>query len=343
MISESIRRIIDGHHLSRAESEALFGEVMNGSASEVQKTALLIGLRMKGETIEEITGAAAAMRRRVIALDVDGENLVDTCGTGGDGKGTLNVSTIAAIVAAAAGVTIAKHGNRAVSSSCGSADVLMALGVRIDLDARQMKTVLDRVGLSFLFAPRLHPATAAVSAVRKELGLRTIFNLLGPLTNPAGAARQVVGVYAAELVPKIGEVLRALGTRHALVVHSEEGLDEISPSAPTEVCEVKRGEVPRSFRITPEEIGLSGASSSLDLQGGDAATNARLAREILEGSPGAGRDAVLANAGAAIYVGGVTPSIREGVDVARKAIDEGRALAKLEELIAATVEEAAAE
>src|SRR4051812_49371063 len=220
MIGDAIKRIVDGKHLDRDEMRDVFAHVMDGNATDVQKSALLIALRMKGETAEVITGAAMAMRARVTPLDVDRDHLVDTCGTGGDGRGTFNISTLAAIVAAGAGANVAKHGNRAVSSSCGSADLLTALGVHIDLDAPRMSHVLRRTGISFLFAPKLHPAMGAVVGVRRELGVRTIFNVLGPLTNPAFAKRQVLGVYSDHLVEIVAQVLLALGAEHALVVHS---------------------------------------------------------------------------------------------------------------------------
>lgn len=335
MIAHAIKRIVDGQDLGRDEMRAVFGDVMDGRASDVQKSALLIALRMKGETPEEITGAAEAMRARVTPLDVDREELVDTCGTGGDGCGTFNISTVAAIVAAGAGARVAKHGNRAVSSICGSADVLSALGVHIDLDATQMSEVLRRAGIAFLFAPKLHPAMAAVVSVRKELGVRTIFNVLGPLTNPAFARRQVLGVYAERLVEVVGHVLAALGAKHALVVHSRDGLDEISVSAPTRVCEVRDGEV-CFYEVTPEELGVGRHAIEL-LAGGDARQNAAIAREILSGAAGSGdarHDVVVANAGAALYVAGLAPSIREGVAIARDSIASGNALAKLHQLVA---------
>ena len=343
MIAASIKHVVDGRHLEREEMRTLFGDVMDGRASEVQKSALLVALRMKGETAEEIAGAAEAMRARVTPLDLEEgmrEDLVDTCGTGGDGRGTFNVSTIAAIVASGAGAPVAKHGNRAVSSSCGSADVLAALGVHIDLDAPRMSAVLRRAGIAFLFAPKLHPAMAAVASVRKELGVRTIFNVLGPLTNPAFARRQVLGVYNARLVEVVARVLAALGATHALVVHSHDGLDEISVSDGTRVCEVRHGEV-RSYEVTPEELGLG--RHSLDaLAGGDAQRNAAIARGILGGDRSsetdehhrARHDIVAANAGAALYVAGIAPSIRDGVALARESIATGRAMAKLEQLIA---------
>ncbi|HEX8253663.1 MAG TPA: anthranilate phosphoribosyltransferase [Thermoanaerobaculia bacterium] len=340
MIAAAIKRAVDGHDLGRDEMYEVFGHVMDGRTSDVQKSALLVALRMKGETPDEITGAALAMRERVTPVDLGGDNarvnLVDTCGTGGDGRGTFNVSTIAALVAAGAGANVAKHGNRAVSSSCGSADLLAALGVQIDLDASRMTEVLRRVGIAFLFAPKLHPAMSAVANVRRELGVRTIFNVLGPLTNPAFARRQVLGVYAERLVGTVARVLAALGAEHALVVHSRDGLDEISVSAPTRVCEVRGGEV-TSYELTPDEIGL-GMHDINTLAGGDVRANANIARDILGGADGARHDIVAANAGAALYVAGLAPSIRDGVTLAREALSSGRALAKLQELIAVTNE-----
>jgi anthranilate phosphoribosyltransferase len=309
---------------------------MDGRATDVQKSALLIALRMKGETAEEITGAALAMRERVSPLTVDRERIIDTCGTGGDGRGTFNVSTLAALVAAGAGASVAKHGNRAVSSSCGSADVLAELGVAIDLDAARMSEVLSRTGISFLFAPKLHPAMGAVAGIRRELGVRTIFNVLGPLTNPAFARRQVLGVYSLHLVEILGRVLLALGAEHALVVHSADGLDEISISAATYVCEVRDGEV-REFELTPEEIG-AGRHAMTEIAGGDARENARIAREVLGGTDGARHEIVAANAGAALYVSGAATTIREGVGMARESISSGQAMTKLQELVAVTNE-----
>ena len=336
MIANAIKRVVDGQHLGRDEMYEVFSAVMDGKTSDVQKSALLIALRMKGETPDEITGAAMAMRERVTPLEVDRTNLVDTCGTGGDGRGTFNISTIAALVAAGAGANVAKHGNRAVSSSCGSADVLSALGVNIDLDAPRMSQVLRRVGIAFLFAPKLHPAMSAVAGVRRELGVRTIFNVLGPLTNPAFARRQVLGVYAERLTETVARVLAALGAEHALVVHSRDGLDEISVSAPTRVCEVIAGDV-RSYDVTPEEIGVQ--RHSIDaMGGGDAQRNAEIARAILAGEEGARHDIVVANAGAACYVAGLAPTIRDGVALANESIASGHAADKLEQLIAVSNE-----
>lgn len=337
MIADAIRRIVDGRSLSRDEMHDVFGHVMDGRASDVQKTALLIALRMKGETPDEITGAALAMRARVTPLDIEDDAralLVDTCGTGGDGRGTFNISTIAALVAAGAGASVAKHGNRAVSSSCGSADLLGTLGVNLELDAQRMSIVLRRAGIAFLFAPKLHPAMSAVVGVRRELGVRTIFNVLGPLTNPAFARRQVLGVYAERLVETVARVLAALGAVHALVVHSRDGLDEISVSAPTLVCEVRDGDV-RSYELTPEELGMRPHPID-EVAGGDASTNAAIAREVLGVSSGARHDIVIANAGAALYVSGAARSIREGVALADESIRSGAAMRKLDELIAET-------
>lgn len=337
MIADAIKRIVDGRSLDRAEMYEVFGQVMDGRASDVQKAALLVALRLKGETSDEITGAAQAMRERVTPLDVDAASrdlLVDTCGTGGDGRGTFNISTIAALVAAGAGANVAKHGNRAVSSSCGSADLLAALGVNLDLDAAQMSVVLRHAGIAFLFAPKLHPAMSAVAAVRRELGVRTIFNVLGPLTNPAFARRQVLGVYAERLVETVARVLAALGAVHALVVHSRDGLDEISVSAPTLVCEVRDGGI-RTYEITPEDLGLR-THAIEELAGGDIDANAAIAREVLSGSEGARHDVVIANAGAALYVSGAVPTIRYGVALAHDSIVSGRARQKLQQLVAET-------
>jgi len=340
MIGAAIKKVVEGKNLDRDEMREVFAQVMDGKATDVQKTALLIALRMKGETVEEITGAAMAMRERVTPLEVDRDGVVDTCGTGGDGRGTFNISTVAAIVAAGAGARVAKHGNRAVSSSCGSADVLSALGVNIDLDAPRMSQVMRRAGIAFLFAPKLHPAMGAVIGVRRELGVRTIFNVLGPLTNPAFARRQVLGVYSDHLVDLLARVLASLGAEHALVVHSLDGLDEISISAPTRVAEVRKDDI-RSYEITPEDIGVT--RHDLDaIAGGNAEENAKIALAVLDGEEGARHEIVAANAGAALYVGGAAKSIREGVTIAREAIRTGKARRKLDELIEAARSAAAA-
>src|SRR5437899_3041157 len=339
MIAEAIKKIVNGEHLSRDAMHEVFGYVMDGKASDVQKSAFLIALRMKGETADEITGAAMAMRERVTPLTTSGADVIDTCGTGGDGRGTFNISTIAALVAAGGGALVAKHGNRAVSSSCGSADLLTELGVAIDLDAPRMSEVLRRTGISFLFAPKLHPAMGAVVAVRRELGVRTIFNILGPLTNPAFARRQVLGVYADSLVDVVARVLVALGAQHALVVHSRDGLDEISISAPTRICEVAYGHV-RTFDVMPEDLGIQRQPLEA-VRGGDARMNAAIALAVLGGASGPRADIVAANAGAALYVAGAAPTIRDGVALARRAIATGKAMQKLEQVIAVDQELAA--
>jgi anthranilate phosphoribosyltransferase len=340
MIGEAIKKLVGGENLDRNAMHDVFGYVMDGKASDVQKSAFLVALRMKGETAEEITGAALAMRERVTPLTTNGSNIIDTCGTGGDGRGTFNISTVAAIVAAGAGAMVAKHGNRAVSSSCGSADLLAELGVNVDLDAPRMSEVLARTGIAFLFAPKLHPAMGAVAGVRRELGMRTIFNVLGPLTNPAFARRQVLGVYSDHLVELLASVLLALGADHAVVVHSRDGLDEISISAPTHVCEVCYGEM-RSYEISPEEIGMHRHPLAA-VAGGDTRENAKIARSVLAGEEGPRADIVAANAGAALYVAGIVPTIRDGVALAQEAIRDGRAVKKLESLVAVSQELAAA-
>ncbi|HEY5610145.1 MAG TPA: anthranilate phosphoribosyltransferase [Thermoanaerobaculia bacterium] len=336
MIANAIKKLVERQSLSSEEMHLVFGEMMDGKASDVQKCAFLVALRVKGETADEIVGAAQAMRERVIRIDVDSDGLIDTCGTGGDGRGTFNVSTVAAFVAAGAGARVAKHGNRAVSSSCGSADVLAELGVNIDLDAPRVTAVLERTGISFLFAPKLHPATAAVVPIRRELGVRTIFNALGPLTNPAFARRQVMGVYSRHLVETLANVLHALGSVHAMVVHSDDDLDEISLSAPTRVAELKDGKI-RNYKLTPEDLGME-IYRLEEMKGGDAKTNARIALEVLDGVKGPRRDIVLANAGAALYVSGAVVTIRQGIDLAESSIDSGAARAKLDELIRASLE-----
>ena len=326
---EVLWRLVAGESLSREETEELFGALMDGQVSEPIKAALLVALRMKGEAVSEISGAAAAMRRRVIPIPHTSEGIVDTCGTGGDGRGTFNISTAAALVAAAAGVSVAKHGNRSVSSKSGSADVLAALGVRIEIDPATAGQALDTVGITFLFAPLLHPAMREVMPVRRELGMRTIFNVLGPLTNPAGARRQVMGVYAQALVEPIGQVLRDLGAEHALVVHGD-GLDEITTTGPTTVSEVRDGEV-RTYTLEPERFGLRRVRVE-DLAGGMPEDNAALMQRVFGGETGPLADVTALNAGAAVYVAGLAPSLEEGVEAARSVLASGAAAAKLDEL-----------
>jgi anthranilate phosphoribosyltransferase len=329
---ERFHQLIRGEDLSRTQTEELFGALMDGELSDAMKAALLVALAMKGEAASEIAGAASAMRRRVVAIPHQVDGVVDTCGTGGDGKGTFNISTTAAVVAAAAGVTIAKHGNRSVSSRCGSADVLTALGVDVDIDPGAAGRALAEVGIAFLFAPRLHPAMKEVMPVRRELGVRTIFNVLGPLTNPAGARRQVMGVYAEGLVEVIGEVLCELGAEHALVVHGSDGLDELTTTGPSRVAEVRDGTV-RTYDLDPAELGIPRAAPE-DLAGGSPDDNAAIARRILDGEGGPLADVTALNAAAAIYVGGRAESLAEGLAAARAALASGAARRKLAELAA---------
>ncbi|MFL6198736.1 MAG: anthranilate phosphoribosyltransferase [Thermoanaerobaculia bacterium] len=326
---EVLWRLVAGESLSREETEELFGALMDGQVSEPIKAALLVALRMKGEAVSEISGAAAAMRRRVIPIPHTSEGIVDTCGTGGDGRGTFNISTAAALVAAAAGVPVAKHGNRSVSSKSGSADVLAALGVRIEIDPATAGRALDTVGITFLFAPLLHPAMREVMPVRRELGMRTIFNVLGPLTNPAGARRQVMGVYSQALVEPIGQVLRDLGAEHALVVHGD-GLDEITTTGTTTVSEVRGGEV-RTYTLEPERFGLRRVRVE-DLAGGRPEDNAALMQRVFGGETGPLAEVTALNAGAAIYVAGLAPTLEEGVEAARSVLASGAAAGKLDEL-----------
>jgi anthranilate phosphoribosyltransferase len=333
--------------LSREEAHAVMTEILTGQCSDAQIAALLVALHMKGETVEEIVGFAEAIRAAATpielhagsVLDASGtgrdalrDSLIDTCGTGGDASGTFNISTATAFVVAGAGVRVAKHGNRSVTSKCGSADVMEALGVNIQLPAAQIAACLEQVGIAFLFAPFVHSAMKHVQTARRELHLRTVFNLLGPLTNPARATCQVVGVYSAELVEKLAEALSMLGLRRALVVHGSDGLDEITITGPTRIAEVREGRV-HGYEVTPEEFGLQRATLE-DIAGGDAALNATLIREVLAGKKSARRDVVLLNAAAALVAAGRADHLRDAIPLAVRAIDSGAALAKLEALIA---------
>ena len=334
MIDAAIVALVEGRDLLPEEAHAAMMQVMGGEATPAQIAGFLIGLRMKGETVAEITGCARAMRAHVTPAQPQHHPLVDTAGTGGDGAHTFNISTSAALVAAAAGAHVAKHGNRAVSSRSGSADVLEALGVRIDLTPQDVADCVDEVGFGFMFAQAHHPAMRHAGPVRRELGVRTVFNVLGPLTNPAGATRQVVGVYAPSLVEPIAQVLAALGTEHALVAHGAGGLDELTPTGENLVAEVRDGCV-TTTTVDPREFG-AGPGSPTDLGGGDAHANAAIIRTVFDGETGPRRDAVILNAGAALYVAGVSESLEQGVYDARDAIDDGRATATLERLVAFT-------
>jgi anthranilate phosphoribosyltransferase len=337
MIQQAVTRLLERQDLSRDEMVQVMGEIADGGATPAQVGAFLAALRMKGETVEEIAGAAEVMRARVDPIRVDREVFVDTCGTGGDGRHTFNISTAAAFVVAGAGVTVAKHGNRAVSSRAGSADVLTALGVDVDAPKEVVERCIEEVGIGFLFAPRLHPAFKAVAGLRRELGVRTIFNLLGPLANPAGARHQVMGVYEPRWVPVIGGVLAALGAAHAFVVHGE-GLDEIAVTGMTHVCEVRGGKCER-YAILPEDLGLA-RHREADIAGGDAGENARILRDVLSGQKGGPRDAAVANAAAALVAAGAADDLRDGVRRAAESIDGGAAAEKLSRLVAATAERA---
>lgn len=352
---EALRRVMAGKDLSRRAMETLIGRLMDGDLDPIHQAGLLVALAMKGESVAEITGAAAAMRERVVRIPHDVDGAVDTCGTGGDGKGTFNVSTAAAVVTAAAGAPVAKHGNRSVSSRSGSADVLAALGVPIDLDPRAAADALASIGIAFLFAPRMHPAMKAVMPVRKTLGVRTLFNILGPLTNPAGARRQVLGVFARRLVEPLAHVLRELGSEHALVVHGDDGLDEITTTTTTHIAELSGGTV-RTYTFDPASVGLRRGNPAM-LAGGSPEDNARLfarlvgeesGRDGIDAGMDAGVDAgvddeqtvrlaaladiVALNAGAALYVAGRAEDLGQGLKDARAALDDGRAYATLQSL-----------
>ncbi|MFB3882819.1 MAG: anthranilate phosphoribosyltransferase [Armatimonadota bacterium] len=331
MIAEVIRKAVEGADLSSAEANAAMGEIMAGEATPVQIAAFLVAMRMKGERVEEITEFARVMREHVRPVSPSRRPLVDTCGTGGDAIKTFNVSTAAAFVAAGAGVAVAKHGNRSVTSKCGSADVLEALGIRFDLTPEECARAIDEVGLGFMFAPSYHPAMRHAGPVRRELGLRTVFNMLGPLTNPAGAEAQLLGVYSPELTEVHAGVLRNLGSRRAFVVHGEGGLDEMSCFGSTRVTELRDGEL-HTYTLSPEEVGLSRGAGPEAVGGGAPEENARVLVEVLEGVPGPARDVVVLNAGAAIAAGGLADTLADGVGVAAESIDSGKAMAKLETL-----------
>ena len=341
MIQTVISKLLDGTQLARAEARAVMDEIMRGEATPAQIGGFLIALRAKGETPDEITGCAEAMRDHVLAVRPRRDDLVDTAGTGGDGAHTINISTAAALVAAAAGAAVAKHGNRAVSSACGSADVLEALGFTLELEPQRIAKSIDELGFGFLFAPSHHPAMRHAAAVRKELATRTVFNVLGPLTNPAGARAQVVGVYSPELVRTIAEVLARLGARRAYVVHGGGGIDELSPVGPNLVAEVVDGQV-LERRLDPEaELGIPRCSVD-ELRGGSPAENAEAIRQVFAGKIGGRRDAILLNAAGAIAASGHAADLREGLEVARRTIDSGAAGERLELLIAFSRESVAA-
>ena len=331
-VASAIKSLAQGHALSAAEAADAFGEVMRGSATATQIAALLMALRVKGETSDEVAGAAKALRDAMRRVDVPApDEIVDTCGTGGGTVTTFNISTAAAFVAAGAGVRVAKHGNRSFTTKCGSADVLEGLGIAIELPLERLPDVMAEAGLMFMFAPAMHPAMRHVGPVRRELAVPTVMNIVGPLANPAGARRQVIGVGDRERVPLIAGAVQRLGALHALVVHGEPGMDEISPLGPTLVIEVRNGEL-QSFSIDPARYGLL-AMSADELAGGDVATNATIIEDLLSGGgTRAALSAVLLNAAAAIYVAGRAPDVGAGIEVARESIRSGKARAALEAL-----------
>ncbi len=342
MITEAIRRVVERKDLTREDAFAVMDAIMSGQATDAQIAAFLTALRMKGETVEELIGFARVMREKVSPVKTrarvqtslsgtDREMLVDTCGTGGDATGTFNVSTATAFVVAGAGIPVAKHGNRSVSSLCGSADVVEALGVRLDLPAERVGKCVDEVGIGFCYAPLLHKAMKFVMLARREIRIRTVFNILGPLTNPAHASAQVIGVYDGALALMMAQVLKELGTVRAFVVHGEDGLDEISTTGDSQISELRDGEI-RCYRVRPEDFGLPRATMA-DLKGGSAADNAEIIRRILSGEAGPKRDIVVLNAGAAIAAGGKAKDIAAGIRLAEQSIASGAARQRLERLV----------
>lgn len=339
MIREAIIHVAAGATLNEQEAAAVMEEIMSGVATPSQLGAFLTALRLRpcGETVEELAGLARVMRKKAVQVNLDervAAQAIDTCGTGGDGAGTFNVSTATGILAAAAGAHVAKHGNRSATSRCGSADVLEALGARIDLGPEQVALCVKEVGFGFMYAPAYHPAMKHVGPTRREIGIRTVFNILGPLTNPAHTPYQVLGVADASLMRKMGEVLLHLGCHHALIIHGEDGIDECSLSAPTRICEVRSGQELREYTITPEDVGLTTSSDKQPFQGGDPAYNATLLRDLLSGdSDGPAVDMLCLNTGAALLANELADSLADGVKLARATLREGKARRKLNDAI----------
>ena len=348
MIKEAIAKVVKRNDLTEAEMEQVMEEIMTGAATPAQIGSFITALRIKGETVDEITGAARVMRAKAVRIlvkdqpvsidrdeiNIEDETILDTCGTGGDGTNTFNISTACAFVAAGAGVRVAKHGNRAVSSECGSADVIEDLGIKLDITPADVERCICEVGIGFLFAPLFHGAMKHAAGARREIGIRTIFNLLGPLTNPAGATAQVLGVYDPALTEKLAHVLRKLGTKEAFIVCGEGTYDEISICGSTRISHLKNGEV-ETFNLTPEEVGLKRASPE-EIGGGNAFVNARIIRDVLSGQKGPKRDVVLFNAAAAFLAAGLDVHFKEGIQRAEDSIDTGRAMEKLEKLAGLT-------
>ena len=330
MIKEAILSLSKKQDLTSEVMEQVMDEIMNNEATDAQKASFLTALAMKGETIDEITAAAKVMRKHCEKF-LNDQDVLEIVGTGGDGSNTFNISTAASIVTSAAGVPVAKHGNRAASSKCGTADCLEALGVKIDISPEKSQKFLNDINICFLFAQKYHTAMRFVGGVRREMGIRTLFNILGPLANPAGASMQLLGVYSADLVEPLARVLSNLGVKSAMVVYGEDSIDEISMSAPTKVCEFKDGNF-KTYEITPEQFGFERCQKS-ELVGGTPQENAQILRDILDGKDGAKRNAVLLNAGAAIYVAGKADSIDSGIKIAKDMIDSGKAKAQLERFI----------
>ena len=335
MIREAIARVVEGQHLTMEEMTLTMEEITSGQATPAQIASLITALRLKGETVEEITAAARVMRDKAVPIKVargpDAPVLVDTCGTGGDQIHTFNISTATAFVVAGAGVRVAKHGNRSVSSSCGSADVCEALGINLDLSSEEVARSVDEHGIGFLFAPALHGTMKHAIGPRREIGIRTIFNILGPLTNPAGAEVQILGVFRKDLPGVMAEVLGKLGCRRALVVHGEDGMDEITTTGSSHVAEWHDGRV-RQYKVHPEDFGIPVGTID-EIRGGNAEENARIILELFEGKKGGKRDIVLLNAGAALHAAGSADTIEKGIELARQAIDEGKAMEKLQAMI----------
>lgn len=339
-IQEVIQTVVDGQELNRAEASAAMNAIMTGQVTDAQIGALVTGLRMKGETVDEIAGFAQTMRDHALTVDVDSDHLplLDTCGTGGDHSNSFNISTTATFVIAAAGVRIAKHGNRAASSRCGSADLLEALGVAVELTPEQVVQSVEQVGIGFMYAPAFHPAMRFVGPARKQMGIRTIFNVLGPLTNPAGAKHQLIGVGHPDIAGKLASVLARLDSQHAVLVHSEEGMDEVGVQGSTQITEydARTGAI-RTYSVTPEDFGLERGKPG-DLAGGDAAENMKITLSVLNGEQGPRKTVTVMNAGAGIYAANAAESFEDGVRMASEAIESGRALSKMEELVRVTQE-----
>lgn len=331
LVQRAVRKLLDGHSLPEGEAERVMRAIMEGEASAAQIGALLVLLRQRGESVQEITGFARVMREKATAVRAPPGVVLDTCGTGGDGSGTFNISTLAALVAAAGGVCVAKHGNRSVSSRVGSADLLEGLGVRLELTPEGVADCLRATGFGFLFAPQHHLAMRHAAGPRRELGVRTVFNVLGPLTNPAGATHQLLGVYDAALVSTLAEVLGELGSRRALVVHGEDGLDEISPTGPTRVAELDGHRI-ETHTWAPEDVGLQRCRLD-EIRGGSRDENVAIARRVLDGEAGAIQDAVTLNAGAALYVAERVDDLWKGVQEARLLLESGQARRKVDEIV----------